>query len=159
MCLTMVFSSLSGLAPENVSTFSPFFKNTNVGILEISYRMAKSSHSSTSTWKQNEEKNSWNVGAQFVTQFKENIWKYWNQIRFLIDRLQNAIYEEEKINNWTHLNYDHVCSILLCQFLQNGANYFAWSAPSGKKVNNDQFVASIFDLFFEVSLKIQRVTH
>lgn len=52
---TMVLSSFSGFAPEKDCTFWPFFKNTNVGILEMSNRSAKSSHSSTSTWNQNQK--------------------------------------------------------------------------------------------------------
>lgn len=51
LCFLIVSSILVASAPENCSTISPFFKNTNVGILDTPYRpMAKSLSWSTSTF-------------------------------------------------------------------------------------------------------------
>lgn len=54
---------------------------------------------------------------------------------------------------WYYLKHDNARNMFSSQFLQNWGNHFAWAAPSGEEVNNDQFVTSIFDLFVEVSLK------
>lgn len=52
-----------------------------------------------------------------------------------------------------YLDHNNVCSILLSQFFQNWSNHFAWSAPSGKKVDNNNFLTSILHLLIEISLK------
>lgn len=56
----------------------------------------------------------------------------------------------------SYLDHDNVGSVLLSQFFQNWSNHFAWSAPSGKEVDDDNLVTSIFHLLIEISLYMQR---
>lgn len=52
-----------------------------------------------------------------------------------------------------YLQYDNFILVGFGKFLQFGGNDFAGTTPGGKKVNDNQFIAGLFELLIEIGLE------